>query len=156
MMELMLSTILVCQNCGDRIGSLAADEARELGARGKAERAVEVSCPGKGRHAPPTTTRRRAFFGLLEVVTTAFPETMTRAVRFDYVGPRQPFLLTLAIVFGGRRRRDGDYEPVYVDENPCTFGWHGGLAGPGAAGVKRGRSAPARANDDSRAAREAA
>jgi len=81
-------------------------------------------------------TRRRAFFGLLEHVATAGDQDAA-AIRYDYIGPRSPLLLTLAIVFGGRRRRDGDYDPVHVDGKPCRFSWRGGLAGPGLVALSR-------------------
>ena len=143
----MLSTIsLVCHACGDLIGELDAAAAHRFGAVGKPGHSADVACPGAGRHAERVTLRRCTFFGLVEVVTTRYPETNTSSSRFQYVGPHRRFLLTLAIVFGGRRRFDGDYEPVYLDGKPCSFSWRGGLSGPGLAALGA-RPAAAPAND---------
>lgn len=76
-------------------------------------------------------SRNPSFFGLIDVVKVAESGAGECAERHNYVGPNSRFLITLSIVFGGRRRADGDYDPVYIDGKKCSFDWHRGLTGPG-------------------------
>jgi len=80
---------------------------------------------------------RYKFFGLLRVVDHERSDQAERLCQLHYVGPRSRILVTLSIVFGGCRSIDGEYAPVYVDSKSCSFDWHRGLIGPGAAIIQR-------------------
>lgn len=77
----------------------------------------------EGNHLPSESITHRAFFGLLRVTETRYPETATTNVEYTYVGRRNKFLLAIATWRAGGR--------VCVGEGSAYWSFKTGFFGDG-------------------------
>jgi hypothetical protein len=126
-----MSIPLVCAKCGESIGVRDEMALMVHGMAGDFGGHVEVGCPGKGKHPPPKVTRAKRLFGLLERVTTEYPETYSSSTHEEYVGPRTRRHVIFAILFGTKRWPNGSHDGVFVDGKWVWFDWSRGLYGEG-------------------------
>lgn len=113
-----MSIPLICKNCGDLIGEESTQHTlgRVLaGGAGSFDSMVSVSCPGKGKHRKPEVSKSKKLFGLISKICVYYPETDTVSTYEEYAGSNNKFLLWVAIIFGTRRRGNGEHEGVLVN-----------------------------------------
>ena len=118
-----MSISLNCPSCGETVG---VDDCL-YGFRSKSLLAEtdEIACPGKDKHRPPVRAGKRKFFGLIERVTVTYPETRTCSSWNEYVGPKRPFYVWLAIVLG-------DADGIVINGKWCWWSAKLGFYGDGA------------------------
>lgn len=92
-----MSIPLMCEQCGDVIGSEDGIMLMTRGMSGNYNSRVSVACPGKGNHSKPKRTVVKSLFGLTQHVTLEYPETYTGSDWCEYIGPPSRFLLWLAM-----------------------------------------------------------
>ena len=97
---------VVCSQCGTRVGVEKCLFGGQIYATS--------DCPGQGNHKPPEIIVEKGFFGLIERVTSRYPETNTSSVKINFVGPRIKILLWLAIVLTNERG-------IFVNGKWCSW-----------------------------------
>jgi hypothetical protein len=73
-----------------------------------------IRCPGKDRHVKPETESVPSLFGIVEEVTTHYPETHTFERRYQYTGPPSIPVLLFALFFGVKKYPHEFYKMIRV------------------------------------------
>jgi hypothetical protein len=116
-----MSMPLYCPGCGELVGV----DNYPFAALHPHSSIAEIACPGKSKHQPSVRTTERKFFGLVERVTVKYLETRTSSSWNEYVGPRRPFYIWLAIMFG-------EDKSIVVNGKWCWWDFKHGFHGNGA------------------------